>query len=129
MTLAMAADYIGLDLTPGFGLIQMVALLMGLTLITIAIYMHLIERRSKDAPKSLQADIGIRLSATGLVLTYVVGLSDTIGIGTHVNPNFGRPFVGPLQIGGLILGILMVILGIILYYTSRGSAKPLPWNF
>lgn len=123
MLIAMAADLIGLDITPGFGLVQMVAFLFGLTLLTIAAYMYLISLRPKDAPKSLQADIGIRLSATGLILTYVVGLSDTIGIGTHVNPSFDRPFIGPLQLGGFLLGIITLIIGMILYHTSRGPRE------
>jgi hypothetical protein len=118
--LSVAADYLRIDLTPGFGMIQMVAFLSGLTLLTLAAFLYLYTVRPKDAPHSLQADIGIRLGATGLVFTYVTGLSDLIGIGTHVNPSFERPFVGPLQLGGLILGILMIVAGLVLYYTSRG---------
>ena len=65
--------------------------------------------------------IGIRLAATGLVFVYVTGLSDLIGIGTHIEPSFERPFVGPLQLGGLVLGVLSIIIGLLLYHTSRGS--------
>lgn len=123
ISLALAADYIRLDLTPGFGIVQMVNLLAGITMLTLAAYLYLYSLRPKDAPHSLQADIGTRLGATGLVFTYVTGLSDLIGIGTHVNPNFERPFVGPLQLGGLGLGIFMIIAGLILYYTSKGPRK------
>ncbi len=118
--LSLAADYLRLDPTPGFGVVQMVAFLAGLTLLTLAAYLYLYSLRPKDAPHSLQADIGTRLGATGLVFAYVTGLSDLIGIGTHVDPNFERPFVGPLQLGGLVLGIIMIGSGLILYYTSRG---------
>lgn len=118
--LSLAADYLRLDLTPGFGIIQMVALLAGLTLLTLASYLYIYSIRPKDAPNSLQADIGTRLGATGLVFAYVTGLSDLIGIGTHVDPNFERPFVGPLQLGGLAFGVIMIASGLILYYTSRG---------
>jgi len=121
--LALAADYVKLDLTPGFGMIQMVALLAGLTLLTLAAFLYLYSLRPKDAPHSLQADIGIRLGATGLVFAYVTGMSDLIGIGTHVDPSFERPFVGPLQLGGLLLGVLMIAVGLILYYTSRGPRR------
>ncbi len=121
--LALAADYLKLDLTPGFGMIQMVAALAGLTLLTMAAFLYLYSLRPKDAPHSLQADIAVRLGATGLIFTYVTGLSDLIGIGTHIDPNFERPFVGPLQFGGLLLGILMIAAGLILYYTSRGPRR------
>ncbi|MFN2138820.1 MAG: hypothetical protein ACK2UK_22885 [Candidatus Promineifilaceae bacterium] len=121
--LALAADDLGLDITPGFGVIQMVASLFGLTLLTAGAFLIVYGRRPKDAPHSLQADIGTRLSATGLVLCYITGLSDLIGIGTHVDPQFERPFVGPLQLGGILIGVLLIIAGILLYYTSRGQRE------
>lgn len=119
--LSLLADYIGLDLTPGFGVLQMVVLLLGMTCITIGLYGYVYGLRRANAPRSLQADIGLRLGATGLVLAYVAGLSDLIGIGTHVQPHFERPYVGPLQIGGMALGILCISIGLYLYYTSRNG--------
>lgn len=119
--LSLLADYIGLDLTPGFGILQMITLLVGLTCITIALYGYIYGRHRAHAPRSLQADIGIRLGATGLVLAYVAGLADLIGIGTHVQPAFERPFIGPLQLGGISLGLLCIAVGLFLYYTSRNG--------
>jgi hypothetical protein len=121
--LALAADYLGLDITPGFGVIQTVALLAGITLLTMAAFSYLHAQRPQDAPKSLQAEIATRLIATGLVLAYVTALSDLIGIGTHVDPQFSRPFVGPLQVGGVVIGLVLIILGLLLYYTSRGQRE------
>lgn len=121
MALAILADELGLDLTPGFGVIQMVSFLAGLTLLTGAAYLYLSGRRPPDAPHSLQADIGQRLIATGLVFDYVTGLSDLIGIGTHVEPSFERPFVGPLQLSGILIGIMVIVAGLTLYGTSRGQ--------
>ena len=57
------------------------------------------------------------------MLTYVTGLSDLIGIGTHVDPQFSRPFVGPIQLGGIIIGLLLMVLGLVLYHTSRGQRE------
>ncbi len=118
--MSLGAELLGLDLTPGFGIVQMFQLLLGLTALTFASFMYLKQRRPDNAPRSLQADIGVRLAATGLIFAYVTGLSDIIGIGTHVEPSFERPFVGPLQLGGLVLGVLSIIAGLLLYYTSRG---------
>jgi hypothetical protein len=123
IVLSLAADTMRLDPTPGFGMIQMGAFLTGLTCLTLAPFLYLHSLRPKRSPRSLQADIGTRLGATGLVFIYVVGMSDLIGIGTHVNPSFERPFVGPLQLGGMALGLLMIIAGLILYYTSRGPRE------
>jgi len=121
--LALGAEVLGLDLTPGFGMVQMLQVLVGLTFLTAAGFLRIHSLRAADAPRSLQADIGVRLGATGLVFAYTLGWADLIGIGTHVNPDFERPFVGPLQLGGLILGIVMIMAGIVLYYTSRGTRQ------
>jgi hypothetical protein len=119
--ISLTAEFLGLDITPGFGVVQMVQLLLGLTFLTLAGFLHLHSLRPPGAPRSLQADIGLRLAATGLVFAYVSGLSDLIGIGTHVAPNFERPFVGPLQLGGMALGGVSILAGMLLYHTSRGS--------
>ena len=121
LLLSLAAVPLGFDVTPGFGMVQMFVLLIGLSLLTLAGYLHIYTIRERNTPRSLQADIGIRLGATGIVFAYAAGLSDLIGIGTHVEPSFERPFVGPLQLAGIGVGILLITLGLLLYYTSRGS--------
>lgn len=120
---SLAAEILGLDLTPGFGMVQMFQLLLGITFLTLAGFLHIYRLRDPDTPRSLQADIGVRLAATGLVFAYVSGLSDLLGIGTHVNPRFERPYVGPLQLGGLVVGIMSITIGMLLYHTSRGSRE------
>jgi hypothetical protein len=121
---SLGAEILGLDLTPGFGMVQMFQLLLGLTFLTAAGFLHIYNLRPPNAPRSLQADIGIRLALTGLVFTYVAGVADLVGIGTHVEPRFIRPYVGPLQLGGILLGIISITAGMLLYYTSRGSQGP-----
>ena len=123
IAVALGAEVLGLDLTPGFGMVQMFELLIGLTCLSLAGYLRIHSLRPRGAPRSLQADIGIRLGATGLVFAYTAGWADLIGIGTHVQPEFIRPFVGPLQLGALILGVLMIGVGLFLYFTSRGSRE------
>lgn len=121
MAVAAVVEWLDLGLTPGFGVLQTFGFLLGITSLTVAIYLHLSASRPPDAPRSLQADVGVRLSLTGLVLCYVSGFADLIRIGTHVQPEFERPFIGPLQLGGLVLGLLVLVAGILLYYTSRGK--------
>lgn len=119
--LSLAAELLGLDLTPGFGVIQMFQLLIGITLLTLAGYVHVRGLRQNVTTRSLQAEIGVRLAATGLVFAYVAGFSDLIQIGTHTVPEFQRPFVGPLQLGGIVVSVLLITVGILLYYTSRAT--------
>lgn len=118
---AILSEVYRLGPTPGFGALETLAFLLGVTSLTVAIYLYLRALRPPDAPPSLQADIGIRLSATGLVLCYVSGFADLIRIGTHYGPEFDRPFIGPLQLGGLVIGLLVLFAGMVLHYTSRGK--------
>ncbi len=123
VVLSLGADALGLDLTPGFGIAQMFQLLIGLTCLTLAAFLYARSLRPRNGSSSLQADIGVRLAATGLVFAYVVGLADLIGIGTHVNPRFERPYVGPFQLGGMLLAVVTIIVGLALYHTSRGAGR------
>jgi hypothetical protein len=117
--ISLAAELLGLDLTPGFGVVQMFQLLIGITLLTAAGFLHAHGLKHRDAPQSLQADIGLRLALTGLVFAYAAGLADLMDIGTHVAPRFERPYVGWLQTTGIVMGIVSITLGLALYYTSR----------
>lgn len=128
MAFSLGAEFLGLDLTPGFGMVQMFQLLLGITALTAAMFLHINALR-QETDRSLQADIGVRLAATGLVFAYVTGLSDLFGIGTHVEPQFERPFVGPLQLGGLALAVLVIVIGLGLYYTSRGTRQKSSMEF
>ncbi len=121
LVVALAAPALGVDLTPGFGAWQMFFLMVGLTCITLAGFVFLQRFRPTGAPRSLQADIGVRLSATGLVFAYVSGFADLLGIGRHPHANYPRPFMGWLQITGVAVGIVMILIGMLLYHTSRGS--------
>lgn len=129
LVISLAAESFGLNLTPGFGVVQMVPLLLGITCFTLAAFVYERNRRPPDSPRSLQADIAIRLAATGLVFVYVSGLSDLVGIGTHTQPEFERPFVGPLQLGGMGIGLLSILIGLYLYHTSRGTRQSSSMEF
>ncbi|KAA3654368.1 MAG: hypothetical protein DWQ04_34485 [Chloroflexi bacterium] len=126
--ISLAAELLGLDRTPGFGMIQMFELLVGITFLTLAAFIYL-SKTYKNGVRSLQADIGIRLASTGMVFAYVAGLSDLLGIGTHPHPDYERPFVGWLQLIGLGLGIVSILAGLLLYYTSRRVQKESSMGF
>lgn len=115
---SQAADALGLDRTPGFGMAQMFVFLVGLTSLTLGAFVY-IRGLQQNRSRSLQASIGTRLAATGLIFAYAAGLADLLSIGTHPHPDFGRPFVGWLQLFGILLGIASILLGILLFYTSR----------
>lgn len=125
LMLALWADPLGLDMTPGFGLLQILGLLGSITLISGSCYWYLVRRYPLNGrQRSLLVDFGLRLWLTGLLMCSVTGLADMVGIGTHRGTAFERPFLGPLQLGGLLLGILGVGVGLLLYWLgSSGSTS------
>lgn len=117
---ALAFEYVpGLDVTPGFGMVQMAQLLLGVSALTLSGFMHINGQLAADAPRSLQADIAVRLALTGLVFCYVAGFADLLRVGTHLQPRFERPFVGLWQLTGIVLGVTSIVVGLALYHTSR----------
>jgi hypothetical protein len=118
------ADILGLDLTPGVGLVQVLCFLFGLTVITVAGFYYLSQHRLRKGPVSLMADVGIRMGMTGLLTCYVCGLADILGVGTHRGVRYDRPYLGPLQLAGFAFGLLVVVIGLVLYWL--GNRREIP---
>jgi hypothetical protein len=104
---------IRLDLTPGIGLLQIGTFLLGITIMTFGAYLYAYAARHRAQPRTLREDIGLRLMATGLVISYVTGFADVLGIGSHFGAE--RPLFGPFQASGVALGVLIIVAGVILY--------------
>ena len=112
-------DFIGMDRSPVVGFVQVGVWLFGLAMILIGAYSALRILRNKR-PLTLRAEIGERLIATGYVVAAAASLADFIGIGSHHIPEL---IFGPIQIIGLIVGILTAFIGIGLYWPRR-QPKP-----
>jgi hypothetical protein len=106
-------EFVRLDLTPGVGILQIATFLLGITLMTIGAYVFLYATRHRAQPRRLREDVGVRLMATGVVITYVTGFADVLGIGTHFGAE--RPLFGILQAWGVALGVFVILAGIGLY--------------
>ena len=106
-------DMIRLGLTPGIGLLQIFTFLFGITVMTLGAYIYAYATRHRALPRGLREDIGVRLMATGLVIAYVTGFADVLGIGSHYGTE--RPLLGPFQASGVALGVVVIVIGIILY--------------
>ena len=104
-------DLIGMNRSPSVGFVQIGVWLSGLAIMLVGAY-GAVRTIRRGRPKSLRADIGLRLLATGYVFAMVASAADFIGIGSHHQPNidFGR-----LQILGLLIGVCISLLGVLLY--------------
>lgn len=106
-------EFFSLDFTSGFGILQITALLVGLSFMTLGAYVYMYATRHRAQPPRLREDIGLRLMATGIVIVWATGMADVIGIGTHFGQQ--RPFFGPVQSWGVAVGVMMIVAGIGLY--------------
>ena len=108
-------DLIGMNRSQTVGFVQIGVWLFGLALILLGAYATVrVVRNGK--PTSLLADIGLRLIATGYVVAATASLADFIGVGAQHMPNI---FFGPVQMIGLVTGVVLSLLGVILYWPRR----------
>jgi hypothetical protein len=101
----------GMDRSPVTGFVQLAVLLVGLALICLSGY-AIITALWNGRQKTILADIGIRLVATGYVVAFACGLADIFGFGSHPFPNI--PSFGAVQVAGVLVGEGIIILGFIL---------------
>ena len=62
--------------------------------------------------KTIIADIGLRMVATGCVIAIGSGMADLLGFGTHITPRIA--YFGEWQEGGVVLGEIVIAVGFLL---------------
>jgi hypothetical protein len=93
------------------GFVQIVTLLIGLGLICLGGYVGLSALWGKEQ-RSILADIGLRLIATGYVISIFAGMADVFGMGAQTLPD--NPYFGPLQATGLLIGQFVIAAGFLM---------------
>jgi len=109
--------WFGWDNSPTVGFIQVSVLLVGLGILCLGGYIGLLALW-KGRERTIPADIGMRLVATGYVVSVFAGMADLFGLGTQLMPLTG-PFFGPLQSRGIVIGQIIVATGFLLMIPFR----------
>jgi hypothetical protein len=104
-------NWFGWERTPIVGFIQIIVFLVGLALICIGGFVGLSALWGKEQ-RSIIADIGLRLVATGYVISVFAGLADVFGMGTQAVPK--TPYFGPWQAGGVLMGQFVIAIGFLM---------------
>ena len=105
---------VNLDLNPGVGILQLITILLGIGVMAIGGYIYAYATRHRSTPHRLREKIGLRLMGTGYVICAVSGLADVLGIGSHNIPH-ALPYFGLWQSSGLVSGLLLIVIGVLLY--------------
>jgi hypothetical protein len=111
---------IGLDRSTVVGFIQISVFLIGLAIICIGGYISLMFFW-RNVDRTIAADIGSRLVATGFVLAVFSGMADIFGLGTpSLSP---APILGPVQAIGVQIGEAVIAIGFLLMIPIQRRKK------
>jgi len=113
----------GLDRSPVVGFVQISVFLVGLAGMCIGGYITVMAFW-RNGNRTIAADIGSRLVATGYVVAVFSGMADVFGFGTQLQPRV--PFFGPWQATGVQIGELLIAIGFLLlipYHLQRKTQE------
>ncbi len=105
----------GAQPTVGIGLVQVVMVLFGYTLLILGALTYLKFTFYLEVPSTLVQQIGIRLALTGILFAALAGLADIFGFGTHVRDDVADIFFGQLQLIGILASFGLSSMGVLVY--------------
>ncbi len=105
-----------LDRSPVTGFVQIAVFLIGLAIICLGGYICLNGLWNGD-PKTIAADIGLRLVTTGYVIAVFSGMADVFGFGSQPLPQI--PYFGIRQATGVMIGEAVIAVGFLLLVPPR----------
>ena len=105
-------EWFALDRSPVIGFVQLTVFLIGLGVIASAAFVGF-NALWAGKEKSIPADIGMRLVATGYVIALFSGMADVFGLGSQPLPKV--PFFGPWQAMGVMIGQAVMVVGLLMY--------------
>jgi hypothetical protein len=104
-------EWFRLDRSPVVGFVQIAVFLIGLAIISIGGYLGLSALWGGNE-KTIVADVGLRLIATGYVIVVFSGMADVFGMGTQSFPDV--PYFGPVQAMGVAIGEIVIGIGFLM---------------
>jgi hypothetical protein len=110
-----------MDRSPVFGFVQIAVFLAGLGLLCLGGFVVL-NSLWNGVEKSILADIGFRLAATGYVICVASGLADILGLGNQPFPAI--PYFGPWQAVGVTVGEVVIVLGFLFSIPYKKTNSP-----
>jgi len=113
-------DLFGLDRSPVVGFVQVSVFLLGIGFICLGGAISLAALWN-GTPKSIASDIGLRLVATGYVITMGSGMADIFGFGSQSFPKI--PFFGTWQLAGTLVGELVIAIGLLMMVPWQRLSK------
>jgi hypothetical protein len=105
----------GINPRDGIGIVQIFVVLVGFSLLILGALLYVKYTFYVRQHSTLLQQVGIRLAFTGLILAGLVGMSDTLGFGSHPRTETGDTFFGTLQGAGIVTMFVIASIGVLVY--------------
>ena len=109
-------EWFGITESPVIGYLQISVFIGGLAVMCVGVAFSL-NAFWQGTQKTIVAEIGLRLLATGFVVSAISAFADMVGLGTRPQPYL--PFFGYWQSRGLLIGQGMIIISILMIFPYR----------
>lgn len=111
--------------TIGIGLVQVVMVLIGYTLLILGALTYLKFTFFLDVPTNLVQNIGTRLALTGILFATLSGMADILGFGTHIRDDASDLYFGQLQMIGILASFGLSSFGVLVYVLAGANIAKL----
>lgn len=111
--------------TVGIGLVQVVMVLIGYTLLILGALTYLKFTFFLDVSTNLVQNIGTRLALTGILFATLAGMADILGFGTHIRDDTSDLYFGQLQMIGILASFGLSSFGVLVYVLAGASIAKL----
>jgi hypothetical protein len=120
LTLGAKPEWLGLDRSPGIGFLQITVFSLALGIICLGGLIALLSLW-KGIERTLMPQIGIRLVATGYIISFFSAMADLLGFGSQPKPQ--GPYFGPIQAVGFVIGEAVIAIGFLMLLPYRAGSK------
>ena len=111
--------------TVGIGLVQVVMVLIGYTLLILGALTYLKFTFFLDVSANLVQNIGTRLALTGILFAALAGMADILGFGTHIHDSASDLYFGQLQMIGILASFGLSSFGVLVYVLAGANVARL----
>ena len=105
----------------GIGIIQVVMVLIGYTLLILGALTYLKFTFFLDVSANLVQNIGTRLALTGILFAALAGMADILGFGTHIRDGTSDLYFGQLQMIGILASFGLSSFGVLVYVLAGAN--------
>jgi hypothetical protein len=120
LTVGAKPEWFGWDRSPGVGFAQITVFSLGLGLMCLGGVIGLLSLW-KGVERTISSEIGLRLVATGYVISFFSAMADLLGFGSQPRPQ--GPYLGPIQAAGFVIGEAVIGIGFLLLIPHQAGLK------